>query len=71
MFYFSLLPIILPTVSRVQVGWEEPSYTVNETVGRAVVCVNVTNPPLNEELVIRVEVIPSTRSFTAGEFCMF
>ena len=49
------------------VGFEEPSYTVNETDLTAKVCVVVTNPLPNEELFFNILLEYTTRRVTAGK----
>lgn len=50
------------------VGFEEPSYTVNETDAFVEVCVVITNPSANEELAFPIEVVIETRNIAVGEF---
>ena len=48
------------------VGFESPNYTVNESDGSVEVCIVVTNPPANEDLIFDIITHHVTRSGTAG-----
>ena len=50
----------------VVVGFEQLSYTVNETNGFQEVCVQVFNPPSNEELVFSILLQRQSRFDSAG-----
>lgn len=49
------------------VGFVQPSYTVIENVTFAVVCVRVSNPPQDEDLVFNIDLIIQPRIGTAGK----
>ena len=49
------------------VGFEFPSYTVNEDDGRVEICVVVSNPNVDELLAFNIITVHVTRSGTAGE----
>ena len=46
-------------------GFEQTSYTFNESDIMGDVCILVTNPPINEELVFRITLLTSTMDGTA------
>ena len=48
-------------------GFEQPSYTVNETGVSQEVCVVVFSPPVDEELVFQIDLLYETRTGTAGK----
>ena len=49
------------------IGFEQLNYTINETGRRQGVCIQVFNPPLNEELVFDMFWTTETRTGTAGK----
>ena len=77
-FYISSLVVtsisIIKCFSLVAVaGFERTNYTFSESDSMGKICVVVTNPPREEELVIRIELQASSRDITARkvqfQFC--
>ena len=59
MCYSQSIPIVAV------VGFEQTSYTFNESDITGDVCILVTNPPMNEELVFRITLQTSAMDGTA------
>ena len=52
------------------VGFESPTYTVTESDGSVEVCIVVTNPPADADLIFDIITLHVTRSGTAGNILL-
>lgn len=50
------------------VGFEETMYSVNEAAGVLEVCVVITNPTQNEDLLLEIVLLYNSVTGTAGKF---